>query len=324
MVTEGNFLDNSPLVSIGVPVFNGGQFIEECLESILNQSYSNWECIVVDNCSKDNTNELVRNFLQRDKRFSLYENKKFLSVSDNWNESFAHISEKAAYFKIVPADDWIFPDFLKELVNLMEVTKDAGIGCSYRLDGLVVRGSGLDFYSGNVFNGKRILVDELLSKTDVTGSGNSVIYRIATLKQLKEYPMIFSNESLHGDTELAFNLLFISNLVFVFKVLSYTRRHNSSITSSFAMKINTSICFKDNQMIKYAGIIENFKIRYRNYRLGYADFYVKRMLKNDIKTIRWHNENMKNKMKVMEILRTFLPRRWFVKNFISCIMLCCV
>jgi glycosyltransferase involved in cell wall biosynthesis len=311
MVIEEIFQENSPLVAIGVPVFNGDQYIEECLESILNQSYINWECIIVDNCSKDNTNELVRKFIEKDKRFRLFENKEFLSVLDNWNEAFAQISENACYFKIVPADDWLFPDFLKDLVHLMEVTTDAGIGCSYRLDGVVVRGSGLDYYKGNFFIGKRILVDELLSKTDVTGSGNSVIYRIATLKQLKEYPVIFSNESLHGDTELAFNLLYISNLAFVFKVLSYTRRHDSSITSSFANKINTSICFKDNQMMKYAGIIDNFSRHYYTHRLNYAGFYLGKLLRRDIQTVKWHRANLKNKLRFVEILRAFLPRRFF-------------
>lgn len=311
MIFEVNIEEKRPLVSIGVPVYNGGQFIEECLESILNQSYTNWECIVVDNCSKDNSNELIRDFLARDKRFRLFENKVFLSVLDNWNETFTHISDKSAYFKIVPADDWLFPDFLSEMVKVMEESPDAGIGSSYRIDGLKVRGGGLDFYQGNVFNGKRALSDELLSKTDVTGSGNSVIYRIETLKQLDDYPLIFSNESLHGDTELAFNLLYKSNMAFVFKVLSYTRRHESSITSSFAGKINTSICFKDNQLNKYASIIENFDRHYYRHRLSYADFYLGKLLRRDFDVIKWHNENLKNKIRFFEILKAFLPRRIF-------------
>jgi glycosyltransferase involved in cell wall biosynthesis len=324
MMIDDFALVNNPLISIGVPVYNGGQYIEECLKSILNQRYTHWECSIIDNCSKDNTNEIARSFVQKDSRFRIIENKQFLSVLENWNEAFAHISNNAVYFKIVPADDWLFPDFLSEMVKAMDKAPQAGIGSSFRLDGQAVRGSGLDIYKGHVFDGRSVLRDELLSRTDVTGSGNSVIYRITALKQLNEYPRIFSSESLHGDSELAFNLLFISDFVFVFKVLSYTRRHESSITNSVAKKLNTSICLRNNQLIKYAGIIENFNIHYRNHRLNYADFYLKRMLKNDGKTIRWHNENMKNKMTVIEIIRAFLPRRWFVKNFISCLLLCCV
>ena len=46
---------NQPLVSVAIPVYNGGEYFEKCLESVLNQTYQNWECVINNNQSKDNT-----------------------------------------------------------------------------------------------------------------------------------------------------------------------------------------------------------------------------------------------------------------------------
>ncbi|MEZ5082517.1 MAG: glycosyltransferase family 2 protein [Bacteroidales bacterium] len=292
-----NFANNhiNPLVSIGVPVYNGAEYVVECLQSIVNQTYTNWECVVIDNCSTDNTNELVSEFVARDKRFRLIKNTRFLNVMQNWNESYKHISKEAKYFKVVPADDWLFENYLEENVNLLEKNPDVSICSSYRIDGKLIRGNGLNFYEGNIFDGKYILAGELIKKIDVTGSGNTVLYRIDSLKKLPDYPIIFDEFSLHVDTELAYNLLSKSKLGFIYKVLSYTRRHHDSITNSIVYKLNTSVCFRDNQLKKYADIIPDFNKYYNRYRYEYAILYTKKFFARDKKWLEWHDKHLENK-----------------------------
>ncbi len=174
----------NPLVSIGVPIYNGAEYVVECLQSILDQTYKNWECIVIDNCSTDKTNELVSGFVSNDKRFRLYKNAEFLNVMQNWNETYKYVSEEAEYFKIVPADDWLFENYLEETVGLMEKNPEVGICSSYRIDGRLIRGNGLEYYNGNIFDGNIVLAKELIKKIDVTGSGNTVIYSRKYLKNL--------------------------------------------------------------------------------------------------------------------------------------------
>ncbi|MCD4696067.1 MAG: glycosyltransferase family 2 protein [Bacteroidales bacterium] len=297
-----------PLVAIGVPVYNGGEFVVECLQSIQRQIYKNWECVIIDNCSTDNTNELVSQFVEKDKRFRLIKNIEFLNVMQNWNETYKHISGEAKYFKIVPADDWLFNEFLFDTIGLMEKNPDIGICSSYRIDGLLIRGNGLDYYKGNVFDGKKVLVDELRKIIDVTGSGNTVIYSIEYLKKLKIYPKIFSNVSLHVDTELAYDLLAISKFGFVFKVLSYTRRHNESITNSIVYKLNTSICFRDNELQKYAEIIPGFKEYYKRHRFEYIILFVKKLLSGNKKWLEWHKTHLENKFTFPEVIKTLIKR----------------
>jgi glycosyltransferase involved in cell wall biosynthesis len=298
--------EDLPLVAIGVPVYNGGKYLEECLSSILNQTYNNWECVIVDNFSDDDTNQIARSFVEKDKRFKLFRNDRLLPVMENWNMVFSYVSKDAEYFKIVPADDWLFETFLEEFVELMENYPSVGVCSSYRIDGIRIRGNGLDYYEGNVFNGRTIIKNELFLNLDVSGSGNAVLYRVDELKKLESFPAIFSLESLHGDTDLTYNILYHSDLGFIFKVLSYTRRHQSSITSEVASKLYTSICFRDNQMVKYKSIIDDFQRRYQYHRMSYALLYFKNLIRFNRKAINWHNQNLHNRIKNREIFRALL------------------
>jgi glycosyltransferase involved in cell wall biosynthesis len=294
--------DKAPLVGIGVPVFNGAEFLDECLRSILNQTYKNWLCIILDNCSTDQTNIIAKKYADTDPRFCLQCNSGMLEVMQNWNELFTYIPDEVHYFKIVPADDWLMPDFLIEMVDLMEKHPSIGLCSSFRIDDLRIRGDGLNWYDGNVLEGKNVLVKELLLKIDVTGSGNTVLYRMEHLKRINRFPQIFSHESIHGDTDLAYNLLSFSDFGFIFKVLSFTRRHHGTITDTVASKLNTSICFRDNQMLKYADLIQDFNTNYRKHRRSYALFYLKKILIGDHKSVLWHKNHLRNKIKNREII----------------------
>ena len=126
-------MTSKPLVSVGVPVYNGATYLSECLESILNQTYSNWECLVINNKSTDETPLIAKKFEEKDCRFKIIDNEEFVDMTTNFNLSFKYISEKAKYFKVVCADDWIFPDFIEKMVGVMEEHPNAGICASYRI-----------------------------------------------------------------------------------------------------------------------------------------------------------------------------------------------
>lgn len=71
-----------PLVSIIVPCYNKGKFLEECLQTILEQSYENWECIILNDGSIDNTEEIAIEWTKRDKRFKyVYQQNKGVSTA---------------------------------------------------------------------------------------------------------------------------------------------------------------------------------------------------------------------------------------------------
>src|SRR4029077_6844654 len=109
-----------PLVSVLTPVYNGEKLLAGCIESVLAQTYSNFEYIIVNNRSTDRTLEIAQSFAERDSRIRVHTNTDFLNVVDNHNKAFSLIPEQAKYCKVVGADDWLYPNCIAEMVKLAE------------------------------------------------------------------------------------------------------------------------------------------------------------------------------------------------------------
>ena len=113
----------SDLVSVCIPAYNSSRYIAETIESVLNQTYSNIEVVVVDDCSKDNTVEIVNNI--KDSRVRLICNEKNLGMTGNWNKC---ISEsKGKYVKLLPGDDFIYKDCIERSLNVLKKHKEVSL-----------------------------------------------------------------------------------------------------------------------------------------------------------------------------------------------------
>jgi glycosyltransferase involved in cell wall biosynthesis len=109
----------SSLVSIGLPVYNGENFVAEAIQCVLAQTYSKWELVISDNASNDRTVSICREFAQKDHRIRLYESERNLGVAPNFNRCFE--LSRGRYFKWMAHDDIFSPNFialcLEELQN---------------------------------------------------------------------------------------------------------------------------------------------------------------------------------------------------------------
>jgi glycosyltransferase involved in cell wall biosynthesis len=103
---------SQPLISVVTPFHNTAPYLAQCIESVLAQSYSNFEYLLVDNCSTDGSGEIADTYAHRDSRVRLIRRSQLLSQVQNYNQALAEISEASEYCKIVQADDFIFPDCL--------------------------------------------------------------------------------------------------------------------------------------------------------------------------------------------------------------------
>ncbi len=309
--------NSNNLVSVIIPVYNGGKYIEECLESIRNQTYINFECIINNNKSTDNTLEIAETFAASDKRFKVFNNDEFLKQADNWNISISRISDKSKYIKIVPADDWVFPEYLEKKIGLLDKYPNIGICSSYRLDETKVICDGLDYYKGPVFYGKDILYHQLIKDIEITGSINTVMYRNSILKKLPEYPKIFNINVYHLDTMLAYEVLKRSDLGFVFQVLSFTRRHNETLTSKISNKYNTHINFDDIALGKNLSLFPDLESFYKKRRLDYAFYLLKRRIFRDKKCIDWHRKHLENPITFSEYFRSILSRLLLLNRLVK-------
>ncbi|HID65334.1 MAG TPA: glycosyltransferase family 2 protein, partial [Anaerolineae bacterium] len=111
---------SQPLVSVVTPVYNAEPYLAECIESVLAQTYENWEYIIVNNCSTDHSLEIARHYAQQDARIHIHNNDEFLKQFQNWNHAMRQISPESKYCKVVHADDWLFPECLARMVEVAE------------------------------------------------------------------------------------------------------------------------------------------------------------------------------------------------------------
>lgn len=99
-----------PLVSVCIPAYNSAIYIKKTMESVLSQKYENIELVVVDDCSRDNTVEVVRSV--DDPRVRLVQNTENLGMTGNWNKCLAEA--KGDYIKLICADDILYEDSIKK------------------------------------------------------------------------------------------------------------------------------------------------------------------------------------------------------------------
>ncbi len=110
--------DLPPTVSIGVPVYNGENFLAEAIESVLAQSFGDFELILCDNASTDGTRAICEAYAARDARIRYYRNPRNLGAAANYNRAFA--LSRGRYFKWLAHDDRLHPAFLERTVAVME------------------------------------------------------------------------------------------------------------------------------------------------------------------------------------------------------------
>jgi glycosyltransferase involved in cell wall biosynthesis len=110
--------DLKPLVSIGLPVYNGERYLGEALDCLLSQTLTDLEIVVSDNASTDATANIVRTYAERDARVKYYRNPSNLGAIPNYNRTFRLAGGK--YFKWHASDDLCAPTYLEKCVATLE------------------------------------------------------------------------------------------------------------------------------------------------------------------------------------------------------------
>lgn len=104
-----------PLVSIGLPVYNGEAYLEQALSSWCEQSFSDYELLISDNASTDRTEELCRTFAETDDRIVYHRNDRNVGAAANFNSVFHRA--RGEYFKWAAHDDYVAPTFLEQCLE---------------------------------------------------------------------------------------------------------------------------------------------------------------------------------------------------------------
>ena len=115
-------MNSKELISIVLPVYNGANHISQSIESVLQQTYSNWELIIVDDCSTDNTPEIIDNFEKSDPRIRVFHNERNLKLPSTLNVGFTEA--KGEYFTWTSDDNMYRPNALEKMVDVLEKNSD--------------------------------------------------------------------------------------------------------------------------------------------------------------------------------------------------------
>ncbi len=217
----------TPLVSIIIPTYNRDHLIGETLDSILAQTYTNWECIVVDDGSTDKTSELLDKYCKKDTRFQYHQRPKDRLKGANSCRNYGFELSSGVYINWFDSDDLMSMDHIGKKVAVL----NKNIACDF----CVCRTQN--------FSGKFLKSNLLtISKNDLTGNlyedyilGRFSILMIAPLwrRVVFENKKLFDEELKQSqDLDLYSRIIYENRkIVYLPEVLIYVRRSNDSITT---------------------------------------------------------------------------------------------
>jgi len=262
---------SDPMVSVVVPVYNGAAYLTECLDSVLGQSYDAWSCTIVDNASTDATPEIASVYAARDPRIVHSRFDAHVEATENHNRAFAAVAPEAEFCKVLQADDWLYPDCLRRMVEAAQASPEIGVVSAYQLWGAQVHLGGLP-YTDEVVPGRTVLRETLLGHYNVTGGPTANMLRARFVREREPF---YQEGFRHDDSEAMLWMHTRSDLAFVHQVLTFARRQEiSRMTLSRRLRSQ-----KPEEIV--------FLLRYG--RLVLAEDEFRRALRSRLQNyVRWH------------------------------------
>jgi glycosyltransferase involved in cell wall biosynthesis len=205
-------LNKNPKISIGIPVHNGDVFIRKCIESLLSQTFQNYEIIISDNASTDKTVEICQEYLKKDKRIKYFCQKENMGSFKNFH--FILEKAKGEYFLFMAVDNYVDPTFLEKCINVLD-TNQRVVGC---ISQMAIDNQ----YEDNFLREKKLLEKiglrfRPLNTISITGSYNTRIRKFLRNFQWGMFYSVFRREelmkSLGWDVMNGFDATMILNML---------------------------------------------------------------------------------------------------------------
>jgi len=239
-------------VSICLPVYNGAAFLAQAIESVLKQTHENWELLISDDCSQDNSAAIAAEYAQKEPRIKQWVNNKNLSIFANYNECIARA--QGEYIKPFAQDDLLEPTCLERLIKALEDNPDVTLVTAARA---IIDASGNRTGIERFFDDNRKISGEDVireyTKTFVyrTGTPCQVMFR----QKDKSYGFD-TNYFLSGDIEYFFRIIESGVFLYLNEVLVSFRRHGQSATVTM-LKDMSFVSDSFNLMNKYRRFVQD-------------------------------------------------------------------
>lgn len=217
--------------SIIIPVYNVEEYLDRCLKSILNQTYSNYEVIIVNDGSPDNSDNIIKSYEKEDKRFKGYK-KVNGGLSDARNYGLKYAT--GDYLIFIDADDYIENNYLEKVNDVLERNKDIDV-LKFKIK-LVDEGENL-IRMENGLNKEGVTSFEELVKLEFLEPAWSYVYKLSFWK---ENNFTYLKGMIHEDFGLTPEILMKANKIYYLNsyLYNYVQRNGSIMSSNNKEKLH--------------------------------------------------------------------------------------
>lgn len=214
------------LVSVIIPTYNNAQFVCDAIDSVLAQTYKNYEILLVDDGSMDNTRKVVEKYDGKQIRYIYQENKGLAGARNTGIKA-----SRGELIAFLDADDMWLPEKLERQVSLINGFPNVGIvGCGYY--GLDESGERVKETKGKNYSNKELLLNDLMVRNVVTGSGSGVLARKECFEKAGLFDESFRSTE---DRDMWYRILNFYDLKFVADYLVVIRVRKNSLSKNVAM-----------------------------------------------------------------------------------------
>ncbi|MHB8904158.1 MAG: glycosyltransferase family 2 protein [Patescibacteria group bacterium] len=213
-------------LSIIVPFYNAEQYIKTCLDSILNQTFKNFELIIVNDCSTDNTLKILNTYADKDKRIKLINHAQNLGVAGARNSGLKAAS--GDYVTFVDQDDWLDMNMYQDLMENALSNKADIVECNYEENGpAILENMPINFFAGKEKINEYII---FLYKNNLSLALWNKIYN---LNKIKINSINFIDHGIVEAEDFLFNLQFFYKIDSI-KIINKTYYHHTRHTKSLS------------------------------------------------------------------------------------------
>jgi len=224
-------INHQPLVSVLMTAYNREKYIGEAIESVIVSTYPNWELIIVDDVSSDNTVAIAKKYEAIDSRIKVYTNLRNLGDYPNRNKAASYA--KGVYLNYVDADDMIYPFGIQQMVYYMQQYPEAGIG--------ICRSYNPKKMYPIVYNNSEALKEHFFNKPFLNNAPGSVIIR----KEAYEFVGGFTENRHISDSLLWLRIATKYSVLKLPREMNWSRQHEDQELKYRIHKISPIMELKD-------------------------------------------------------------------------------
>ena len=258
----------SPLVSVIIPSYNHEKFLKERIDSVLNQTFQDFELIILDDLSPDNSREIIESYRAHPKVSQIiYNEKNSGSTFFQWNKAVLSLA-KGEFIWIAESDDVADPKFLEALVPMLQQNSEVVLAYSQsaKMDSEgKITGSWSewtqDLVEGNYFNdsfqmnGQEYIEKFLIHKNTIPNA-SAVLFRRKTYAEIGGAVVDMKT---NGDWGLWFKMLMEGDINYSSKIMNNFRYHGTSVIALASQKSQNKFLTKSNLITSDIAMRANFQ-----------------------------------------------------------------